>query len=162
MILPDVLQPRLKIVFCGTAAGEHSARVGAYYAGRGNRFYETLFQVGLTPRKLAPSEFLLLPTYGIGLTDIAKHTSGADKTLRSAHFDAPSLRHKIEVYAPTVLAFNGKRSAQACYGQPVSYGIQTDKVGQTTVFVLPSTSGAARGFWDVRYWEQAAAYVLGV
>jgi G:T/U-mismatch repair DNA glycosylase len=39
-ILPDVLQPDLKVVFCGTAAGTQSAQAGAYYAGRGNYFWE--------------------------------------------------------------------------------------------------------------------------
>ena len=39
MILKDLLQPNLDIVFCGTAAGEVSARKAAYYAGPGNQFY---------------------------------------------------------------------------------------------------------------------------
>ncbi|GEO17500.1 hypothetical protein [Microvirga aerophila] len=36
--LPEVLLPNLKIVFCGTAAGNRSAASGAYYAQPGNRF----------------------------------------------------------------------------------------------------------------------------
>ena len=56
--LPDVVLPGLKVVFCGTAAGTRSAQVGAYYAGRGNKFWRTLFQVGLTPRPLDPHEFV--------------------------------------------------------------------------------------------------------
>ena len=32
-ILPDVLAPGLRVVFCGTAPGTASARAGAYYAG---------------------------------------------------------------------------------------------------------------------------------
>jgi hypothetical protein len=34
-ILPDLLGPRLKIVFDAAAAGEASTAVGAYHAGRG-------------------------------------------------------------------------------------------------------------------------------
>jgi TDG/mug DNA glycosylase family protein len=37
-ILPDVLMPGLKLVFCGTAAGTVSARRGQYYAHPQNRF----------------------------------------------------------------------------------------------------------------------------
>lgn len=37
-VLPDLLRPGLRVVFCGTAAGAASALSGAYYAGRGNRF----------------------------------------------------------------------------------------------------------------------------
>jgi TDG/mug DNA glycosylase family protein len=64
-ILPDVLQPNLKVVFCGTAVSRRSAEVGAYYAGRGNRFWEMLHRSGLTPRKLAPHKFPAVLEFGI-------------------------------------------------------------------------------------------------
>lgn len=48
-VLPDVLAPNLKLVICGTAAGKESARRQAYYAGRGNKLWSTLYRVGLTP-----------------------------------------------------------------------------------------------------------------
>jgi hypothetical protein len=53
------------------------------------------------------------------------------------------------IWLPTLVAFNGKRAAQEYYGKKVSYGEQTESIGRSTVFVLPSTSGAARKFWDV-------------
>ena len=37
-VLPDLIKPGLKIVFCGTAAGTVSAKRGAYYAHPQNRF----------------------------------------------------------------------------------------------------------------------------
>ena len=61
MVLPDVLEPDLDIVFCGTAAGTRSADVGAYFAHPQNRFWRTLAEVGLTPRRLAPTEFRTCP-----------------------------------------------------------------------------------------------------
>ena len=84
MILPDLLAPGLDIVFCGTAVGAESARRRAYYAGPGNAFWPTLAQVGLTPRRLKPEEYPLLLTFGIGLTDLAKHVSGNDDILGHA------------------------------------------------------------------------------
>jgi TDG/mug DNA glycosylase family protein len=56
-LLDDLLRPGLRIVICGTAAGERSAKLGAYYAGPGNKFWRTLHKVGLTPRALIPAEF---------------------------------------------------------------------------------------------------------
>ena len=47
-MLPDYLSPGLKVVFVGTAAGERSAARGHYYAGRGNKFWELLWEAGLT------------------------------------------------------------------------------------------------------------------
>jgi len=61
MMLPDVLRPGLRVVFCGTAAGAKSAQVRAYYAGPGNQFWATLSRVGLTRRRLAPREYGDLP-----------------------------------------------------------------------------------------------------
>jgi double-stranded uracil-DNA glycosylase len=161
-VLPDVMQPNLKLVFCGTAVGAKSAQVGAYYAGPGNRFWETLFKVGLTPRKLAPHEFLTLTDFGIGLTDLSKTGSGADNGLRRGDFDAVGFRAKIEQFAPKMLAFNGKRVAQEFYGRQVEYGLQPEAIGTTAVFVLPSTSGAARGFWDEAWWWKLAEMVRGL
>lgn len=157
--LPDVLLPGLRVVFCGTAAGARSAEVGAYYAGRGNKFWRTLHVAGLTPRLLDPQEFRLLPQFGIGLTDIAKTYSGADSGLRRSNFDAEGLRSKIEQYAPRAFAFNGKRAASAFYSAAVACGQQPQRIGETVVFVLPSTSGAAAGFWDVAYWQELAAWL---
>ena len=157
MILPDVLQAKLRVVFCGTAAGAASAQVGAYDAGPGNAFWRTLHQIGLTPLQLEPAQFREVTRYGIGLTDIAKQTSGADSTLKPADFDAGALREKILTHAPRVLAFNGKRAAQAFYERTsLAYGRQPEPLNTTWVVVLPSTSGAARRFWDVRHWHDLA------
>jgi double-stranded uracil-DNA glycosylase len=95
-VLPDLLQPELRLVICGTAAGTASAKLRAYYAGRGNRFWEVVHQVGLTPTQLRPEEFAVLLKYGIGLTDLAKRDFGADANLPSGCFDAAQLRIKIE------------------------------------------------------------------
>jgi G:T/U-mismatch repair DNA glycosylase len=53
-ILPDQLQPGLRIISCGTAAGAASAKKGAYYAGPGNKFWNTLHAIGLTTRVFPP------------------------------------------------------------------------------------------------------------
>src|SRR5882672_9978757 len=66
-ILPDLLVPGLTLVFCGTAPSSVSAARRAYYAGPGNRFWSILAETGLTPRRLEPEEYGLLPQFGIGL-----------------------------------------------------------------------------------------------
>jgi TDG/mug DNA glycosylase family protein len=157
--LPDLLQAGLKVVFCGTAAGTRSAIIQAYYAGRGNKFWRTLHEIGLTPRLLQPEEFGSLPDYGIGLTDIAKTYSGMDKGLRDADFHRERLRTSIEDAAPCVLAFNGKRAAKAFYGTSIEYGQQAERIGNMAVFVLPSTSGAANSFWNIAYWQQLTDFL---
>ena len=159
-VLPDVLRDGLKVVFCGTAAGDVSAQVGAYYAGPGNRFWETLFAIGLTPVRLEAVQFREVVRYDIGLTDLAKTTSGADKILKSADFSADDLREKMLNYQPRWLAFTSKRAAKEYFGvKTVNYGEQSQKIGETRVFVLTSPSGAARGYWDVSVWQALAERV---
>ena len=160
-VLPDVLQPGLTLVFCGTAAGKRSAAEGAYYAHPGNLFWRALHQSGLTPRLLAPAEFPLLPSYGIGLTDLAKHHVGNDNQLPRDAFDAAALISKIERYAPCLLAFTSKNGARAALGHAVGYGLQPNPIGDTKIFVLPSPSGQARGHWTIAPWL-ALAELAGI
>lgn len=156
-VLPDVLQPGLSVVFCGTAAGRRSAEEGAYYAHPGNRFWPTLHEVGLTPRRLQPVEFPLLPGLGIGLTDVAKLHSGNDNELPREAFDAAGLIKKIEHWQPRVLAFTSKAAARAVLGQNHGYGLCAQLIGNTRLFVLPSPSGQARGHWSIGPWRELAS-----
>jgi TDG/mug DNA glycosylase family protein len=160
-ILPDVLAPGLRVVFCGTAPGTASARAGAYYAGPGNRFWATLHEIGLTPVLLQPAEFARLAEFGIGLTDISKTASGSDREVGRRGFDRERLGTAIAVVGPAHLAFNGKNAARGALGHAVDYGLQPERIGGATVWVLPSTSGAARAFWDVQPWRDLAGTTLG-
>lgn len=161
-ILPDVLAPGLRVVFCGTAPGTRSARDGAYYAHPGNHFWRTLFAVGLTPRLLAPAEFRDVLQFGIGLTDVAKHHFGSDAELPRGAFDAASLQRKLACYRPRIVAFTSKNAARAGLAlgsRNPDYGEQAFTLGQSRVIVLTSPSGQARGFWDVEPWRQLAEAV---
>lgn len=160
-VLPDVLAPGLRIVFCGSAAGTASARRGAYYAGPGNRFWRTLQEVGLTDRILQPEAFRDLLRHGLGLTDVAKAAFGADAEIRQRDFLPQAVREKIQRFAPAWLATNGKRAAKELLGRRVGYGVQPERIGRTRVFVLPSTSGAARRYFDLALWQMLANLARG-
>ena len=102
-ILPDLLQPGLEIVFCGSAASAVSAQKKAYYAGPGNKFWTILFQVKLTPYQFSPEEFGDLLNYKIGLTDMAKFFAGNDTGLRTDSDDPDALYQKIKKFQPFLL-----------------------------------------------------------
>lgn len=120
-----------------------------------------LHHVGLTPRLLQPAEFRELTEYDIGLTDVAKHAIGGDSKLVRADFDGAAVIEKVERFAPLVLAFVGKRAAREVLGAAAGYGKQDSTIGSSAIWVLPSTSGAARGFWDVGPWRDLASEVAG-
>lgn len=160
-LLPNMLRPGLQVVFCGTAAGTASARAKAYYAGPGNAFWRTLHATGLTPTQLAPSEYRRLLDFGIGLTDLCKVRYGSDAEVGTAEFDVDELQSRIREVEPAYLAFNGKNAAQGALERPVDFGPQEEQIGGATVWVLPSTSGAARRYWDIGPWEELARVCTG-
>ena len=156
-VLEDLLRPGLRLVICGTAASARSAKLGAYYAGPGNKFWRTMHAIGLTPTLLAPTDWRMLDRLDIGLTDLAKRHSGMDKDLPRGSFDRERVRAAIEANRPRIVAFNGKAAAQTFLGRKVgSYGPQQDAVGETAIWALPSTSGAASGAWNIDHWRLLA------
>jgi TDG/mug DNA glycosylase family protein len=154
--LPDLLQTGLKLVFIGYNPSVPAARTGHYYAGGQNHFYPLLHRSGLTPRQLTPEEDVLLPSFGIGLTDLCK-----TPTAQAAHLPPAMLREgrgalraKIEQYQPGWVCFNGLGVFRAFWGYPPSgHGPQPERIGSTQVFVAPSTSPANNGLMAER--EQA-------
>lgn len=161
MVLPDLTAPGLRVVFCGTAAGTTSALEGAYYAGPQNQFWSVLHSTGLTPVQLRPAEFRRLMEWGIGLTDVCKSASGMDNEIPSGAFDPARLKAAIDQVLPDVLAFNGKTAARLALGlgprTPVETGPLAVALGETPVWVLPSTAPTARRYWDVTPWQKLAA-----
>ncbi len=159
-VLPDVLAPDLGIVFCGTAASRISAERGYNYANPGNQFWPTLKLLGLIPPQFDPINFRTLPQYGLGLTDLCKASIGNDDELSEESYDTAALLRKIKKYQPHILAFTSKNGASHFLQHKPDYGLQAGTIGSTKVFVLPSTSGRARRFFDITVWQALGALHL--
>jgi TDG/mug DNA glycosylase family protein len=157
--LPDQLQHHLRLVFVGTAAGQRSADLGHYYAHPGNRFWRTIHEVGITPRRYEPREFTELLKLGIGLTDVCKLGVGMDHQALKFPVDIAAFREKMLIYRPSTIAFTSKKAASLFYGRPtkaVALGRQPADGDFPVVFVLASPSGAATRYWSVRPWQELA------
>jgi TDG/mug DNA glycosylase family protein len=163
-VLPDILAHELSVVFCGTAAGTVSATLRQYYAHPQNKFWRVLCDVKLTPRPLKSSEYRELLQFGIGLTDIAKQTFGMDSQLPRGSLGADAvlaLRKKIEKYRPANLAFTSLTGGRKFLGANTKFGLQSAKIGETAIWVLPSPSPAAHWNWDehLHVWQALADHV---
>jgi TDG/mug DNA glycosylase family protein len=160
-VLPDLIEPGLRIVFCGTAAGTVSARRGAYYAHPQNRFWATLHAVGLTPRLMRPEEYPELARWGLGLTDIAKHASGMDRELPPGALGADAcaaLEAKIKAAAPAWLAFTSLAAGRRYLKRAAGFGEQGERIGKTRLWLLPSPSPTAGWNWAAnKHWWRALA-----
>ena len=161
--LNDVLAPGLIAVFCGTQASKVSAAKRAYYAKPGNRFWPTLHAVGLTPRRFIPDDFTDLLSLGIGLTDLAKKTSGQDAAIETAHVDLERFRRSMMQNAPKLIAFTSKTAARhalrARDTATLSYGRHSQTFEGMEVHILPSTSGLATSHWTIEPWHQLATRI---
>jgi len=159
-MLKDLIADNLLLLICGTAAGRESAERGVYYAKPSNRFWRILHETGLTPRRLAPTEYSELLDHRIGLTDIVKGQAGNDADIDFAGADAARLEAMVRDLQPRVLCFNGKAAAKAFLGRnPAGYGLMPEQVGETALFTAPSTSGGAAGYWDAEVWHELGRLV---
>lgn len=143
--VPDVLARGLRCVFCGINPGRRSAAAGAHFANPRNDFWRLLADSGLTPRLLEPGEQWELPALGYGLTNAAYRTTKGSGDLRRPDFAgaAERLGRLAAELRPGAIAFVGKAAYQGAFGFARSeLGLQERVLGETRLFVLPSTSPA--------------------
>jgi double-stranded uracil-DNA glycosylase len=151
--VPDVLEPGARLVFCGINPGRASAAAGAPFANPRNDFWRLLHAAGFTPRLLAPQEAHELAALGIGLTNAANRTTKGAGDLRKADFAgaAERLAEIARTLRPRVIAFVGKAAYNGVFGERSELGVQERRLGETALFVLPSTSPANAAVpWDER------------
>jgi TDG/mug DNA glycosylase family protein len=142
--VPDVLAPSLRVVFCGINPGRRSAAAGAHFANPRNDFWRLLRDGGFTPRLLAPEEQHELPSFGYGLTNAAFRTTAGSGDLRRCDFAgaAERLAAVAEELKPAWIAFVGKEAYRGAFRERAELGVQERRLGETRLFVLPSTSPA--------------------
>ena len=142
--VPDVLGPGLDVIFCGINPGRLSAAAHAHFANPRNDFWRLLYDASFTPRLLHPAEQFELLEHGIGATNAAARTTPGSSDLRRADFAGAAdrlARIAVEL-RPRAIAFVGKEAYRGAFGTRAGHGPQERTLGDTGLFVLPSTSPA--------------------
>ncbi len=140
-------------MFCGINPGVRSAAAGAHFANPRHDFGRLRHAAGFTPRLLEPAEQHDLLVYGIGLTNAALRTTRGSSDLRRQDFaqSAERLARLAAELRPGAIAFVGKEAYRGTFGERPALGLQERRLGQTLLFVLPSTSPANASVpWDER------------
>jgi TDG/mug DNA glycosylase family protein len=140
--VPDVLAPDLHCVFCGINPGRASAAAAAHFANPRNDFWRLLHDAGFTPRRYDPQEQFALLALGYGVTNAAYRTTPGSGDLRRRDFDAGRLERLAAELRPRAIAFVGKEAYRGAFGERPVVGPQPRVLGDTALFVLPSTSPA--------------------
>ena len=145
--LPDYLRRGMKLVLVGCNPGQRSARVGHYYAGRGNQFWPLLYEAGIIPEPLGYRDDRRLVEFGVGMTDLVKRPTHGIEEIKPQEFAEGRvlLAKKLEEYGPHVIAFNGKIVYEKFAGKACKLGLQKERLYGARIFVLPSTSGQNAG-----------------
>ncbi|MDQ3404998.1 MAG: G/U mismatch-specific DNA glycosylase [Actinomycetota bacterium] len=142
--IPDVVAPALDVVFCGINPSLYSAATGHHFARPGNRFWPALHLSGFTARLLSPNEQDLLPTFGLGITNlVARATARADELSREElAAGGELLRDFVARHRPTTLAVVGVTAFRVAFAVPAAVvGPQERTVGEASLWVLPNPSG---------------------
>jgi TDG/mug DNA glycosylase family protein len=142
--IPDILRHGLDVLFCGINPGLYSAAVQHHFGRPGNRFWPAVHLGGFTPRLLSPFEEQQLLTYSCGITNVVERATASADQLADAEFvaGAAALERKIRRYQPRFLAILGVGAYRTGFQRPkAKLGLQTETIGVTQIWVLPSPSG---------------------
>ena len=146
-MIDDVLQPHMRVLFCGINPGKSSAHLGFPFANPSNRFWKVIHLAGFTPEQLAPQAYQRLTESGCGITKLVdRPTVQASEVARMELKEGGNaLRSKVSHFKPAALAVLGKQAfAQAFSQRNVSWGRQPFTWGDTEIWVLPNPSGLNR------------------
>ena len=145
--LPDYLRKNMKMILVGSNPGDRSARVGHYYAGRGNQFWPLMYESGVIPEPIGYEDDRRIVEFGIGMTGLVKRPTRAVEELERQEFAEGRvlLAQKLEEMRPKVIAFNGKMVYEKFAGRECKLGLQKEQLYGAQVFVLPSSSGVNAG-----------------
>jgi double-stranded uracil-DNA glycosylase len=151
----------MRVLFCGINPGRVSAAAAAHFANPRNDFWRLLHAAGFTTTVLGPERQWDALDDGIGITNAAPRTTRGSGDLRSADFtgSAARLERIARELHPAWIGFVGKEAYRGTFGERSELGVQQRRLGDTKVFVLPSTSPANAAVpWDERLrWFTALA-----
>lgn len=139
--LPDTIGPGMRLLVCGLNPSLHSADLGVGFGRGGNRFWPAALAAGLVSVDRDPRH--ALSEHGIGMTDLVKRA-----TPRAAEITADEFRDglaRVERLCawlqPAAVCMVGLAGWRAAADRTAVAGWQDRLLGETPVYVMPSTSG---------------------
>jgi TDG/mug DNA glycosylase family protein len=173
--VPDLLGPRVRLLFVGINPGLWTAAAQAHFARRGNRFYPALYRAGIVDRLIdasagyTESDLAELTGRGIGITNLVARASARADELTSDELVAGG-RVLVELVArvrPAVVAVLGVSAYRIAFGHRRAIaGRQERRLGAAQLWVVPNPSGlnahASLEGLSVAYREAAVAAGVAV
>jgi TDG/mug DNA glycosylase family protein len=143
-LIPDVIAPDLKVLFCGINPGLWSGAVARHFARPGNRFWPALCAAGFTPELFTSVRQGELPALGLGISNVVARTTARADELRPQEYreGARILTAKAAEYRPAWIAIVGITAYRIAFDRRTAQvGRQPDRIAESRVWVLPNPSG---------------------
>jgi len=144
LTVPDLVAPRLRVVFCGINPGLYTAAVGHHFGRPGNRFWKVIHLAGFTDRQLSPFEEGRLLDLGVGITNLVPRATAVASELTPSEL-RDGLRRVERLaceQAPAYVAFLGMLAYRTATGRrTASLGLQPESMCDSRLWLLPNPSG---------------------
>lgn len=143
-VVPDMLEPGLRLLICGINPGLWSGWSGHHFAGPANRLWPALERAGITPRRLQASERAELLQLGVGLTNLVARTTAQAAEVSTAELreGATRLTGVVARHHPGAVAVLGMGAYRTAFRRPdAPLGRQSESLAGRPVWVLPNPSG---------------------
>ena len=144
LTLPDLVGPGLRALLVGINPSLWSGWSGRHFGRPSNRLWTTLYEAGLTPRRLAPEDTGELLAAGIGITNlVARATARADELSDDEiRAGVSPLRELVRDWRPRAVAVLGVSAYRVAFARPKAVvGRQPEPLEGALLWVLPNPSG---------------------
>ena len=148
--VPDLIGPRLRLLFVGINPGLWTAAVQTHFARPGNRFYPALRRAGVLTRDIDLGRGMTdddrrhFLDRGLGITNLAPRATARADELTPAELRDGSRRltDLVHTRQPRVVAVLGISAYRIAFGKPKAQaGEQPEPIAGARLWVVPNPSG---------------------
>jgi TDG/mug DNA glycosylase family protein len=148
--VPDLVGPRLRLLFVGINPGLWTAATQTHFAHPGNRFYPALLKAGIIDRPIdraagmTPADRAHLIERGIGITNVVMRATAKASELTAEELRAGGvrLREFVAEHRPSVVAIAGVTAYRTAFGdRTAALGEQPGGFEGARLWIVPNPSG---------------------
>lgn len=144
MVVPDVIDHDLRVLFVGVNPGVRSGETKHHFAHPSGRLWKALQAAGFTPEVLNSAEEEKLLEYRLGLTNLVHRPTPSANLLRAEELraGATQLKRKACLYKPQWIAILGVVAYRLAFDEPRAVvGPQERTLCSSWLWVLPGPTG---------------------
>jgi TDG/mug DNA glycosylase family protein len=148
--VPDLVGPRLRLLFVGINPGLWTVATQTHFGHPGNRFYPALLKAGIIDRPIDRANGMTdddrshLVERGVGITNLVARATPRAAELSAAELaeGAARLEEFVERHRPGVVAIAGVTAYRTAFGaRHATGGRQPDDLAGAALWVVPNPSG---------------------